>query len=565
MLSIRKIGVIGRTYRHLNRYRQILRVLFKYGFGDLVDILKIEQYLEIGLQMISKKRREKIEKLTRAERLRMALEELGPTFVKLGQILSTRPDLIPLEYIKELSKLQDQVPPFPYDDVRETIKSETGKFPEEIFGRFDEKPLAAASIGQVHRAILKDGEEVAVKIQRPGIRKIIEVDLEIMLHLAGLMERHLEELEAYRPTRIVEEFARSLEKETNYRTEASHIERFARQFMDDETIYIPKVFRQMSTKRILTMEYIDGIKASEVDRLQKEGYDLPEITRRGTDLIMKQIFDFGFFHADPHPGNILALPNNVIGLLDFGMVGRISRQEREAFIDLVTQVVRGDEKKGADAVLNLTYYDKDPDRIEFERDLAELIDQHLYHSLKELEIGKLLQQLLEILTKYRLRLKPDLFLMMKALSTVEGLGLMLDPDFELIKHAEPFIRRIQLRRYNPKTIAGDMVDTGAELFTLLKEIPREVRTILKQAKEGKIKIEFEHKGLEPLLFTHDRTSNRIAFAIVLAALIIGSSLITLSDIPPKWNDIPIIGLAGFIAAGIMGFWLLVTILRRGRM
>ncbi|HHE74680.1 MAG TPA: AarF/ABC1/UbiB kinase family protein, partial [Desulfobacteraceae bacterium] len=431
--------------------------------------------------------------------------------------------------------------------------------------RFDEKPLAAASIGQVHRAILKDGEEVAVKIQRPGIRKIIEVDLEIMLHLAGLMERHLEELEAYRPTRIVEEFARSLEKETNYRTEASHIERFARQFMDDETIYIPKVFRQMSTKRILTMEYIDGIKASEVDRLRKEGYDLPEITRRGTDLIMKQIFDFGFFHADPHPGNILALPNNVIGLLDFGMVGRIGRQEREAFTDLITQVVRGDEKKGVDAVLNLTYYDKDPDRIEFERDLAELIDQHLYCSLKDLEIGRLLQQLLEILTKYRLRLKADLFLMMKALSTVEGLGLVLDPDFELIKRAEPFIRRIQLRRYNPKTIAGDMIDTGAELFTLLKEIPREVRTILKQAKEGKVKIEFEHKGLEPLLFTHDRTSNRIAFAIVLAALIIGSSLITLSDIPPKWNDIPIIGLAGFIAAGVMGFWLLVTILRRGRM
>jgi ubiquinone biosynthesis protein len=565
MLSIRKIGVIGRTYRHLNRYRQILRVLFKYGFGDLVDILKIEQYLEIGLQMISRKRREKIEKLTRAERLRMALEELGPTFVKLGQILSTRPDLIPFEYIKELSKLQDQVPPFPYDDVRETIKSETGKLPKEIFEHFDEKPLAAASIGQVHRATLKDGEAVVVKIQRPGIHKIIEIDLEIMLHLAGLMERHLEELEAYRPTRIVEEFARSLEKEINYRTEASHIERFARQFMDDETVYIPKVFRQMSTQRILTMEYVEGIKASEVERLQKEGYDLPEITRRGTGLIMKQIFDFGFFHADPHPGNILALPNNVIGLLDFGMVGRISRQEREAFSDLVTQVIRGDEKKVADAVLNLTNYDKDPDRTEFERDFAELIDQYLYRPLKELELGRLLQQLLEILTKYRLGLKPDLFLMMKALSTVEGLGAMLDPDFQLIKQAEPFIRHIQLRRFNPKIIAGDMIDTGSELFTLLKEIPREVRGILKQAKEGKVKIEFEHKGLEPMLFTHDRTSNRIAFAIVLAALIIGSSLITLSDIPPKWNDIPIIGLAGFIIAGFMGFWLLVTILRRGRM
>ena len=203
MLSIRKIGVIGRTYRHLNRYRQILGVLFKYGFGDLVETLKIEQYLEIGLQVISRKRRDQIEKLTRAERIRMALEELGPTFIKLGQVLSTRPDLIPLEYVRELSKLQDHVPPFPYEEVREIVKEEMGLFPEEIFENFDETPLAAASIGQVHRARLTDGEEVVVKVQRPGIRKIVEVDLEIMLHLAGLVERHVEELEVHRPTRLV--------------------------------------------------------------------------------------------------------------------------------------------------------------------------------------------------------------------------------------------------------------------------------------------------------------------------------------------------------------------------
>jgi ubiquinone biosynthesis protein len=297
MLSIRKIGVIGRTYRHLNRYRQILTVFFKYGFGDLVDVLKIEHYLEIGLQMISRKQRRQIEKLTRAERVRMVLEELGPTFVKCGQILSTRPDLIPVEFIDELSKLQDHVPFFPYDSVRQIIESELHRPLEDIFRTFDIQPLAAASIGQVHRAELKDGKDVAVKVQRPHIRKTIEVDLEIMLHLASLMERHLEEFQVSRPARIVQEFARTLEKEIDYTIEASHMERFARQFADNSTVYVPEVFRDTSTGRVLTMEYIDGVKVSEIDRIDQEGLDRKIITARGADLILTQIFDHGFFHA----------------------------------------------------------------------------------------------------------------------------------------------------------------------------------------------------------------------------------------------------------------------------
>jgi len=238
MFSIRKIGIIGRTYRHLQRYRQILTVLFKYGFGDLVEVLKIEQYVEIGLNLISKKRRDRLEKLSRAERVRLALEELGPTFVKLGQILSTRPDLVPVDFINELSKLQDMVPPFPFDEASEIIKVELGAAPEEVFASIDKTPMASASIGQVYRAELKDGEDVAVKVQRPGIKKIIEVDLEIMFHLATLMEKHVEEMELYRPVKVVEEFTRTLEKEIDYSIEATHMERFARDFLNDPTIYI---------------------------------------------------------------------------------------------------------------------------------------------------------------------------------------------------------------------------------------------------------------------------------------------------------------------------------------
>ena len=294
MLSLRKIGVIRRTYRHLNRYQRILRVLFKYGFQDFVEGLRIEQYLEVGLQLISRKRRERIEQFSRAERIRLAMEELGPTFIKLGQLLSTRPDLIPLEYIQELSRLQDKVPPFPYEEARDIVRKETGKPPEDIFQEFETETLAAGSIGQVHRALLKSGEEVIVKVQRPGIQDIIEIDLEIMFHLASLMERHLEEVQVHKPTKIVEEFAHTLEKEIDYTTEAASIDRFAWLFMSDETVYVPKIYHDLSTERVLTMEYIDGIKASEVDHLNEKGYDLQKLARRGTTLILKQIFEHGF-------------------------------------------------------------------------------------------------------------------------------------------------------------------------------------------------------------------------------------------------------------------------------
>ena len=565
MLSIQKIGVIGRTYRHLNRYRQILTVLFKYGFGDLVDVLKIERYLEIGFQMISRKRREHVEKLSRAERVRMALEELGPTFIKLGQILSTRPDLIPVEFIEEFSKLQDHVPPFSYTEVAEIVESELGMSPGDMFEHFEETSLAAASIGQVHRARLKDGEEVAVKVQRPGIRKIIEVDLEIMLHLASLMERHLEEFQVNRPARIVEEFARTIEKEIDYTIEASHIERFSRQFIDDETVYVPKVFRETTTERVLTMEYIDGVKSSEIGRIEKEGLDRKIITARGADLILKQVFDHGFFHADPHPGNIYVLPGNVICYLDFGMMGSINRQTREDFADLVHSVVIRDASRAMRALLVLTEYDEEPDERLLERDLADFMGQHLYQSLKDLQMEKLLKQLMELISRHHLQMPPDLFLMMKALATVEGVGLSLDPDFNMINQATPFIQRIKLEQFHPKRIASDVFRSSTELVRLIQEIPGEVRAILKQMKRGKVKIEFEHRGLEPMLATHDQISNRIAFSIIIASLLIGSALIVLSKTPPFLFGIPVFGILGFLGAAVMGMWLLIAILRKGRL
>jgi len=565
MFSIRKITAIGRTYRHLNRYHQILRVLFKYGFSDLVEMLHIDQYLESGLQMINRKPREQIEKHSRAERLRMAFEELGPTFIKLGQLLSTRPDFIPPEYLNELAKLQDDVPPFSFAEVEEIFFTETGKKPSELFYRFEEEPIAAASIGQVHRATLTDGQDVVVKVQRPDIEQIIAVDLEILAHLASLMELYLEELQGHRPTSIVEEFARTLANEIDYTVEISNIQRFARQFEGNDTIHVPGVYRELSSERILTMENIKGIKASRIDSLRQQGADLPLIAERGTNLIMEQIFVHGFFHADPHPGNIFILPDNIICFIDFGMVGRLSLQNREDFTDLLLYIIARNERKVTECVLKLTNHYGEVDRDALSRDLSEMLDRYLYLPLKELEAGRILQHLLELVSRHKIYFKPNLYLMMKSISTVEGVGQMLDPELELIRLAEPFMRKVKTDRMRFGRIADETGETTSEYLDLIRELPEELRAIIRQIRQGRIKIEFEHLGLEKLRSALDQSSNRISFAIVLAALIIGSSLIVLSGIPPKWNDIPIIGLVGFLIAGVMGFWLLLSIIRHGRM
>jgi len=560
-----KIGIVSRTYRHANRYRQILTVLFKYGFGDLIDRLKVAQYLEIGMQMVSRKRRERVEKLTKSERVRMALEELGPTFVKMGQILSTRPDLIPVEFIRELSKLQDRVPPFPFSQVEEIIETEIKSPIEKIFEKFDEVPLAAASIGQVHWARLKSGEDVIVKVQRPGVQMTIEVDLEILLHLATLMERHVEDLEIHRPTKIVEEFSRTLEKEIDYTIEASNAERFARQFVGNSSVYVPRILREVSTKRVLTMEYIDGIKASEINKLDEKGFDRKIIASRGADLILEQIFKSGFFHADPHPGNISILPDNVVCYLDFGMMGRVDRYARRNFADIVSAYVGRDESKMADVLMRIVEWDEEPDRRVLERDIADFVELYLYKPLKELRIEDLFHQLLELITRHQLQLPPDMFLMVKALAQVEGLGLVLDPDFDMTEKVAPFIKRLKLERFSPKQVVGDFLDSGGGLIQLLKEIPGELRDILKQVRQGKASIGFEHKGLEKLIFALDRSSNRIAFAVVVASLIIGSSLVIRSNLGPFIFGFPVLGVAGFSIAGVFGIWLLISILRSGRM
>ena len=565
MFSIRKLGSIGRTYRHLNRYHRILRVLFKYGFNDLVDRLHIDQYLESGLQMINRKPREQISRLSRPERLRLVFEELGPTFIKLGQLLSTRPDLIPPDFLDELAKLQDDIPPFSLEEVHTIFREELGRLPEEIFHYFDAEPLAAASIGQVHRARLDSGAEVVVKVQRPGIENVIAVDLEILAHIAELMEQYLEEVQGHQPMAIVHEFARSLSREIDFSIELANIQRFARQFEGNPAIHVPSVCPELSTDRVLVMEYVVGIKSSRIETLREQGYDLPLIAARGANLVMEQIFVHGFFHSDPHPGNIFILPDNVVCFIDFGQMGRLSLKDREDFSDLVLNLVAGNERESVGGVLKMTIQLGEVDREALGRDLGGLMDMYLYRPLDKLEAGKILHDLLELVSRHKLSFKPNMYQMLKALSTVEGVGLMLDPKLELIRLAKPFLRKIRLGRLRPARIAEEIALTGSAYVHLLRDLPEDLRAIFSQLRSGRMRLEFEHRGLKSLGTTLDRVSNRISFAIVLAALIVGSSLIVLSDIPPHWHSIPVIGLLGFLVAGLMGFWLLLSIIRHGRM
>lgn len=565
MVSIKKIGVLGRNYRHLSRYRHIVSVLLNYGFDELVEALKIERYFEIGLQLIAKRGQKKVTKFSRSERLRMALEELGPAFVKLGQIASTRPDLLPKDITRELTKLQDDVTPFAFDLVKNTIEDELDRPLEAVFAWFDPKPLASASIGQVHRAKLKGGEDVAVKVQRPDVQKLIEVDLEIMCHLATLVENHLEEAKIQRPTRFVTEFSRSLKKEIDYTVEASHIDRFAIQFEGDPEIYVPKVFHAVSTTRVLVMEFIDGVKLSDLERLDREGLDRKTLTARGTDLLLKQIFEHGFFHADPHPGNVFALPDNVICYLDYGMMGRVDIRTRENFAGLLYGLSKRDESRTVKGLLKLMEYDEEPDLRSLEKDMGDFMEQHLYKPLKDIQIGQLIQQLSEFLAFHRLRVPQDLYLMVKSISTAEGLGLALDPDFEMLERATPFLFKARSARFHPLRIADDIFETSIDFMRLLLEVPGEVRDILTLIKRGKIRAEFEPKGLEPILEKQDQISNRIAFSIVIASLIIGSALVVHSKTPPFFYGIPLFGVVGFVAAALMGVWLLMAIIKRGRL
>ena len=524
MLNIKSGDGVGKVYKHLGRYRQIITIFVKHGFGNIIDILKVDSYFETGLHFFAGKKRERVNKLTRAERARLLLEELGPAFVKLGQILSTRPDIVPIHFIKEFEKLQDNVSPFLGLDVDKIV--EMGFYPKvSPFDYIADTPFASASIGQVYLARLKNGENVAVKIQRPCIKEIIDVDLEIMSHLAILAERHIKNLAFFRPVEVVEEFAVSIARELDYTLEAVSMQKVAQQYLFDSTIYVPRVFLDKTTSTILTMEYVDGMKISEIDKLDENGYDRKLLVKRGADFILKQVFEHGFFHADLHPGNFFVLQGNVLCLIDFGMMGHIQQQTREDFIDLVVSVVTHNTKAACHFVLKLTEYENEPDLEKLERDLSKFTNKHLNKVLKEINLGQLFRDFLNIASKHKLRIYPETFIMMKTFVSVEGVALLLDPEFNIMNHVTPFIKKTKASRFSQKRVAEDINKFFFASLKFLQEFPSESNTIAKQFRKNKTVTSFDLQKQNRIIRVYQQAGNKIIVSVIIAALIIGSALI----------------------------------------
>ena len=564
MAFIKRIETMGRRMKELQRFREIVRVFVKYGYDDLAQKLHIPSILGLPIKNILNPEEDSSASLSQPSKLRCICEELGPTFIKLGQILATRPNLLPHDYIVELSQLHNQAPAIPFDEIQSILQKELRTNPDTIFRSIDPTPLGAASIAQVHQAKLQDGKQVVIKIQRPGISNIIEQDLEILEYFAQLMEQHHESWRTHQPSRIVEEFANHLSKELDFTLEASHIQRFQWQFKDEEDLLIPNVYTKFSNKRILTMDFVDGKKSS--DWISEATTDQKAIMAETiAHSVMEQIFLHGFFHADPHPGNVHIMSDLRVCFLDFGMMGFLDFRTREALADLFWNITQRNETGVMHALLRLGSTDIDPDLRKMESDIAQFIHQHFYRPLSEIQFGQMLGQLLAISGKHHLRLEPDIFILLKTLGHTESLLNQLSPSNDLTHYAAPFIRKIRLNRLDPKQLMSGFQDFGVEFSQLIKDLPTELRRVMGHLKSGEARIAFKHDGLEPLTSSWDRVSNRISFSVVLAALIIGSSLMIHAKVPPTWNDIPVIGLVGFVMAAVMGFWLLISILRHGRM
>ncbi|GAW91816.1 ABC1 kinase family protein [Calderihabitans maritimus] len=553
---------LRRRYRHFNRFREVANVLAKHGFSYLLDQTGLVEFLPRA-QWKNMKEREETAKLSAPERMVLVLEELGPTFIKLGQILSTRADLLPESYTRALARLQDKVPPVEHSRVVKVIEEELGKPLETLFASFETEPLASASIGQVHLASLESGEKVVVKVQRPGIPQVIETDLDILFEVARWLEQRTSWGKFYQVMDIVEEFARSIRAELDFTQEGRNAERIAHNFADDPDVVIPRVYWELSSKKILVMEYVEGIKISNLDTLRHQGYDLKTVARRVVSAVLKQTFEDGFFHADPHPGNVAVLPGEKILFLDFGQVGRIDEWLRERFIDLIVAMARQDVGGVVRAVLHIGITNGRVDIRALRREVFRLKNKYYELPMSQINLGEAVGELLRISRQFRIRIPPEISLMAKALLTVEALVQRLDPQLSLMEVAEPFGKKLLRRRLSPREIGRRIWEQIMEFSGLLSELPERLEQLLDLLEEGNLTVNLEHQGLRAFMNHLNTVSNRICLSIVIGSVIIGSSLLAQKTASSFLARVPVAEI-GFLVAVLMGFWLIISIVRSGR-
>lgn len=552
---------------HLPRYREILHILFKYGFADVLKLVTLQRVLRIEDAVLPVHENDEILSQPLAVRLRLALEELGPTFVKFGQIVSSRRDLVNDEYYEELAKLQSDVPPFPARQARKIIREELEESLDDIFAVFNDEPIGAASIAQVHKAVLKDGTTVAIKVQRPDITKKIQQDTAILIDLAKWLEKHVPEISGLNPVAVVTEFSETLMRELDFTNELMNAERFRNQFEDDPDIKTPRVFRKFSSDKVLTMEFMSGIRVDDPAALKRAEIDSSELAERITKLIYRQIFDFGFFHGDPHPGNIAIQRDGAVGLYDYGMMGTFTPDFRVSVANLVSGLAEKNHRQVMRSILEMSEegYVTDPEKML--SDVEDFSDQHLNHPLKDIKLGEVLNKLLELLRNHHLRMKRAFYLGVKALTQVEAIGRQLDPDLNFILMGEPYATEVITGKYKP----GRMFKLVQRLFTesvdFLEQFPHDFRTFYLRIKRGDFNVPLQHKidpeGFEPLRKTLDSIANRLANAILAASVLICSSIIVLAHVPPMFNGVSVIGLIGLGLGGYLCLRLILSIWRHG--
>lgn len=559
-------STIRSRYRSFVRYNQIIKVLVKYGFEDWVHHIQKERKLGFLRRMIPKSIRRHAAEHTKWEMIRLACEELGPTFIKFGQVLSNRPDLVPVELIQEFEKLQDNVPPMDEETAKRVVETELKGKVEDLFAWYEPQCFAAASMSQVHNATLKTGDRVALKIQRPGIKKIIQEDIKVMYHVAAILEKRMPELRSFSPIEMVEHFEKSINRELDFLNESINVQRFRNYLKRDESskqfAYAPKVFLEYTTDKIITLEYIQGIKISHLNELEEKGHDRGQIAFRLSNTFFKQIFEYGFFHADPHPGNLYVLPNGQICYLDFGMMGSILPRDIDVFGRLFLSLRDQNVQRIIKAIQDLTNNAPIRNMREFEFDVYELVERYYVRELNESEISTVLLEVKDIIVKHHLKVPGHFFLFIKAVITIEGVTYNLDPTLYQFDVVRPYLIKTAAKKLNPLKMGKKILNSLYELGMYMDEFPGDLKNAIKKINDGKVRVDLTHKGVDPLVHTTQRIAKQIIAAFLIAALIIASSLFIIFDIPPLVGGYSDLGIIGFVLAGLLAYGMIRNI-RKG--
>lgn len=550
--------------RDMGRLNTILGVLIRHGFGDVVRRLGLADSLERAGHALRWDNAAELARLSPPVQWRLVLEELGPTFVKLGQILAGRADLLGPEYIAEFEKLHSNVPPVPFEQLREQLREDLGDDPEQVFANFETEPLAAASIAQVHRARLHDGTEVIVKVRRPGIGEVIEADLRLLGRLAALAETELPQLRPYRPRQLVREFARSLRRELDLANECRNAERIGTNMAALPWIVVPKVYWQWTRERVNVQDHVGGIPGDELERLDTEGLDRQLLARRGSQAVLKMIIEDGVFHADPHPGNVFYLEGNRIAFIDFGMVGRLTEQRREELLHLLLGLVERQPQAVADVLIDWAGDEQQANLAQLESEIQAFVDQYHGLPLAQLSLGDMLADVTAILREHRLGLPSDMALLVKTFITLEGMGRGLDPEFHMANEALPMLRQVVRERYRPSAVATRAWQTLRRSLAVVEQLPRDASRLLRNARRGRVHVGIELAHLRRVGNQIDRAANRLAMSLIIAALIVGSSIVMTVEGGPTLFGLPAFGFLGFASAFVGGLWLVRSIWRSSR-